>query len=107
MVNTCMRVLLIFVRVIRFNSLRHDSARSVTFREILTLGRDSAGHIARLHHHRAGQQSDKSRKDNNKLFHIIVSNRLQRYCFLSEYANRLHFFRFFHFFLVSRHLSQT
>ena len=46
MVNTCMRVLLIFVRVIRFDSLCHDSARSVTFREILTLGRDSAGHIA-------------------------------------------------------------
>lgn len=41
-----MRVLLIFVRVIRFDSLRHDSARSVTFREILTLGRDSACHIA-------------------------------------------------------------
>lgn len=93
-----MRVLLIFVRVIRFDSLCHDRTRSVTFREILTLGRDSACHIARLHHHRTGQQSGKSRKDNNKLFHIIVSNRRQRYCFLSECANRLYFFRFFHFF---------
>lgn len=69
MVNTCTCVLLIFVRVVRFDSLRHDSACGVTFREILTLGRDSARHVAGLHHRRAGHNSDKSRKDNDKLFH--------------------------------------
>lgn len=46
MVNTCTCVLLVFVRVVRFDSLRHDSACSVTFREILTLGRDSARYVA-------------------------------------------------------------
>lgn len=55
-----MRSLLVFARVIRFDSLCHDGASGVTMRKILTLRRNCARHIAGLRTYSERHQSRKN-----------------------------------------------